>query len=97
MVTVRIWLIHSVWSEAPGDCQVARPFSSSRPTVFSQSRRPVNAFASSSVRTFESPVCAAAFRTAALIVGSATSLAQSASLDQKPQPPVDWREYPLSL
>ena len=41
--------------------------------------------------TFERPVCAAAFLTALLIVGSAVLLAQLASAFQKPQPPVLWR------
>jgi hypothetical protein len=86
--SVRICAIHSLLSTAPALCQVASPFSSSRPTVFSQSRRPFIVAWSSMIFTFVRPVCAAPFFTALLIVGSAVLLAQFASLFQKPQPPV---------
>ena len=42
-------------------------------------------------RSCASPVCAAPLRTALSMVGTAVLLAQSASLFQKPQPPVDCR------
>ena len=91
MDTVRICSIHSVLSTAPALCQVASRCSSSRPTVFSHSRRPLNVAWSSRTLTFVRPVCAAPFFTALLIVGSAVLFAQLASLFQKPQPPVFWR------
>ena len=62
--------------------------------MFSHSRRPLKAEVNSSTLRFDSPVFAAAFFTAALMVGRAVALAQLASLFQKPQPPTDWRLKP---
>jgi hypothetical protein len=83
-------------SAAPGTVQLATPFSSSSPTVFSHRRRPTSAALSSSVTRFVKPVCAAPLRTELLMVGTAKLFAQSASRFQMPQPPIDWRVQPLS-
>jgi hypothetical protein len=93
---MRIWSIHSVWSTAPADRQLERPFFSSRPTLLAHSACPAKAFDRSSVLRLGRPACAAAVWTARLIVGSAVPVAQSASAFQRPQPPVDWRVNPNS-
>jgi len=77
--TVRIWLIHSVWSTAPVARQLDRPFSSIRPTVFSHRRRPLNADARSITFTLPAPTSATALLTEALIVLRALLFAQLAS------------------
>src|SRR5262245_58595072 len=96
VVTVRIWLTHSVVSTAPALCQVATPFSSRRPTVFSQSLRPLRAPWASNRTVLVKPDWVRALRTELLIVTTAVSLAQSASRFQTPQPPIDCRDHPDS-
>jgi hypothetical protein len=91
VVTVRIWLIHSVRSTAVGWVQEVRPTSSYRPTVFSQRRRPLKVDWSSSRRVLVRPDWPIAARTVLLMVVRAVALAQSASVFQKPQPPTLWR------
>ncbi len=84
MVTVRIWLIHSVLSTAVDWAQEVRPTSSYRPTVFSHSRLPLKADCSSSSRVLLSPDWPIAARMVLLMVRSAVLFAQSASAFQKP-------------
>jgi hypothetical protein len=93
---VRTWLTHSVLSAAPGLRQVATPFSSSKPTVFSHRRRPTSALASSSTTALVMPDAASALRDELLSTGTTVSLAQLASAFQIPHPPVSWRVQPVS-
>ena len=64
--------------------------------MFSHSRRPLSAVCMSSTLTFASPLVAAALRVVEFSALTTTSLAQSASRFQTPQPPTDWRVQPLS-
>ena len=93
--SVRICETHSERSAAPAECQLARPCSSSRPSVFSHRRWPTSAFWASNSAMFDIPVAAAALRTVPLSVATTVSLAQSASAFQTPQPPMVWRVKPL--